>query len=126
MIEGYLYSCADFVQDDKTLKLAKDYFKELIYYYKDSLSSKEKKEIIKKTNHLLEFARDLALDNPKVIDVWCIILSNLIRCHLFNRDDLIELNEVGEDDLKSVFLIIAKIIKEDPDAKIHYDKCKFV
>jgi len=46
MIEGYLYSCADFVQDDKTLKLAKDYFKELIYYYKDSLLSKEKKDIM--------------------------------------------------------------------------------
>ena len=126
MIEGYLYSCADFVQDDKTLKLAKDYFKELIYYYKDSLLSKEKKDIVKKTNHLLEFARDLALDNLKVIDVWCIILSNLIRCRLFSRDDLIELNNINKDDLKSVFLIIAKIIKEDPDAKIHYEKCKFV
>ena len=126
MIEGYLYSCADFVQDDKTLKLAKDYFKELIYYYKDSLLSKEKKDIVKKTNHLLEFARDLALDNLKVIDVWCIILSNLIRCRLFSRDDLIELNNINKDDLKSVFLIIAKIIKEDPDAKIHYERCKFV
>ena len=126
MIEGYLYSCADFVQDDKTLKLAKDYFKELIYYYKDSLLSKEKKDIVKKTNHLLEFARDLALDNLKVIDVWCIILSNLIRCRLFSREDLIELNNINKDDLKSVFLIIAKIIKEDPDAKIHYERCKFV
>jgi hypothetical protein len=45
---------------------------------------------------------------------------------LFNRDDLIELNDLEKDDLKSIFIIIAKIIKEDPDAKIHYEKCKFV
>ena len=27
---------------------------------------------------------------------------------------------------KVAVVIIAKIIKEDPDAKIHYEKCKFV
>ena len=126
MIQGYLYSCIDFVQNQKTLNLVRDYFIELIYYYKDSLSGKEKKDIVKKTNHLLKVARDSALDNLLIIDVWAIILSNLIRYHLFNRDDLIELNEIDKEDLKTVFLIIAKIIKEDPDAKIHYDKCKFV
>ena len=126
MIQGYLYSCIDFVQNQKTLNLVRDYFIELIYYYKDSLSGKEKKDIVKKTNHLLKVARDSALDNLLIIDVWAIILSNLIRYHLFNRDDLIELNEIDKEDLKTVFLIIAKIIKEDPDAKIHYDKCKFI
>ena len=126
MIQGYLYSCIDFVQNQKTLNLVRDYFIELIYYYKDSLSGKEKKDIVKKTNHLLKVARDSALDNLLIIDVWAIILSNLIRYHLFNRDDLIELNEIDKEDLKTVFLIIAKIIKDDPDAKIHYDKCKFV
>ena len=126
MIQGYLYSCIDFVQNQKTLNLVKDYFNELIYYYKDTLSGKEKKDIVKKTIHLLKVARDSALDNLLIIDVWAIILSNLIRYHLFNRDDLIELNEIDKEDLKTVFLIIAKIIKEDPDAKIHYDKCKFI
>ena len=126
IIEGYLYSCADFVQDDKALKIAKDYFEELIYYYKDFLSKKEKKGIIKTINYLLSFARDLAKDNFKVIDVWCIILRNIMRLHLFNRDNLIDLNDIGKNYLKTVFFIIAKIIKEDPDAKIHYDKCKFV
>ena len=43
MIQGYLYSCIDFVQNQKTLNLVKDYFNELIYYYKDTLSGKEKK-----------------------------------------------------------------------------------
>ena len=126
MIQGFLQSCLDFVQNDKTLNLAKDYFSELIFYYKKSLSLKEKKEIVKKTAHLLRVARDYSLDNLQIIDVWCIILSNLIRAHLFNRDDLIELNDLEKEDLKTIFVIIAKIIKEDPDAKIHYEKCKFV
>jgi len=126
MIQGYVYSCLDFVQKQKQLDLVKDYFNELIYYYKDSLSGKEKKDIIKKTIHLLKVARDLSLDNTLIIDVWGIILSKLIIYHLFNRDDLIELNDIDKDDLKTVFLIIAKTIKEDPGAKIHYDKCKFV
>ena len=126
MIQGFLYSCLDFVQNEKTLKLAKDYFTELIFYYKKVLSLKEKKEIIKKISHLLRVARDFSLDNLQIIDVWCVMLSNLIRAHLYNRDDLIELNDLEKDDLKTVFIIIAKIIKEDPEAKIHYDKCKFV
>jgi translation initiation factor 4G len=126
MIQGFLYSCLDFVQNDKTLKLARDYFTELIFYYKKSLSMKEKKDIVKKTAHLLRVARDFSLDNLQIIDVWCIMLSNLIRAHLFNRDDLIELNDLEKEDLKTIFIIIAKIIKEDPDAKIHYEKCKFV
>ena len=126
MIQGFLYSCLDFVQNEKTLKLAKDYFTELIFYYKKSLSSKEKKEIVRKTVHLLKVARDLSLDNKLIIDVWCIMLSNLIRAHLFDRNDLIELSEIEQEDLKTIFIIIAKIIKDDPDARIHYDKCKFV
>ena len=126
MIQGFLYSCLDFVQNNKTLKLAKDYFTELIFYYKNNISPKEKKEIMEKTIHLLRVARDNALDNPQFIDVWCVILSNLIRAHLVERNDLIELNNMDKEDLKTVFIIIAKIIKDDPDAKIHYDKCKFV
>ena len=126
MIQGFLYSCLDFVQNNKTLKLAKDYFTELIFYYKNNVSPKEKKEIMEKTIHLLRVARDNALDNPQFIDVWCVILSNLIRAHLVERNDLIELNNMDKEDLKTVFIIIAKIIKDDPDAKIHYDKCKFV
>ena len=126
MIQGFLYSCLDFVQNQKTLKLAKDYFTELIFYYKKTINFQEKKDIIKRTAHLLKVARDLSLDNLLIIDVWCIMLSNLIRAHLFSRDDLIELNDLEKEDLKTVFIIIAKIIKEDPEAKIHYDKCKFV
>jgi hypothetical protein len=126
MIQGFLYSCLDFVQNNKTLKLAKDYFTELIFYYKNNISPKEKKEIMEKTIHLLRVARDNSLDNPQFIDVWCVILSNLIRAHLVERNDLTELNDMEKDDLKTVFIIIAKIIKDDPDAKIHYDKCKFV
>ena len=126
MIQGFLQSCLDFVNNDQTLNLAKDYFSELIFYYKKTVSMKEKKEIVKKTAHLLRVARDYSLDNLQIIDVWCIILSNLIRAHLFNRDDLIELNDLEKEDLKTIFVIIAKIIKEDPDAKIHYEKCKFV
>jgi hypothetical protein len=126
MIQGFLYSCLDFVQNKKNLGLVKDYFNELISYYKNSLSLEEKKEIVSKTNNLLRVARDASLDNLLILDVWCIILSNLIRYHLFNRDDLIELNDLDKEDLKSVLLIIAKSIKEDPPAKIHYEKCKFI
>ena len=126
MIQGFLYSCVDFVQNEKTLKLVKDYFNELIFFYKNKLSMEEKKEIIKKTNHLLRVARDWSLDNLLIIDVWCIVLSNLVRFHLYTRDCLIELNDLDKDDLKTVILIIAKSIKEDPEAKIHYEKCKFI
>ena len=126
IIQGFLFSCLDFVEDKKRLDLAKKYFNELIFYYKKNLSFKEKQEIVEKTVHLLKTARDLSLDNDLIKDVWGIILSNLIRAHLFNREDLIELNNLEKDDLKAIFIIIAKIIKEDKDAKIHYEKCKFV
>ena len=126
MIQGFLYSCLDFVQNERTLGLARDYFKELIFYYKNTISNWEKREVAKKTSHLLRVARDFSLDNLQILDVWCIMLSNLIRARLFSREDLIELDDLEREDLKTIFIIIAKIIKEDPDAKIHYEKCRFV
>jgi len=126
MIEGFLYSCKDFVQNENNINFAKDYFNEIIFYYKKSLSNKEKKEIIKKTIYLLKSARANSLDNLLLLDVWSIILRNLIRAHLFSRDDLLQLKDLEKEDFKTIFIIIAKIIKEDKDAKIHYDKCKFV
>ena len=39
---------------------------------------------------------------------------------------MIELNGMDKDDLKTVFIIIAKIIEEDAEAQIHYERCKFV
>ena len=83
MIQGFLFSCLDSVQNEKTLNLAKDYFTELIFYYKKAVSNKEKKDIIKKTVHLLKVARDNSLDKLLRLDVWSIMLSNLIRAHLF-------------------------------------------
>jgi len=126
MIQGFLHSCIDFVQNEKTLNLAKDYFTELIFYYKKSLSNKEKKEIIEKTIHLLKLASLNFEENLLLLDVWSAILSNLIRARLFNRDDLLKIKDIEKEDLKVIFIIIAKIINEDKDAKSHYDKCKFV
>ena len=126
IIEGFLYSCIDFAQKENNLNLAKDYFIEIIFYYNKSLSIKEKKEIIKKTIYLLKLARKNSLDNLLLLDVWSIILDNLIGAHLFTRDDLLQLNDLEKEDLKAIFIIIAKIIKEDKDVKIRYDKCKFV
>ena len=81
---------------------------------------------MEKINQLLRVAKDWSLINLLILDVWRIILSNLIRYHLFRRDDLIELKDMDEENIKTVFVIIAKSIKEDPESKIHYDKCKFV
>jgi len=126
MIEGFLYSCIDFINNKNNLNLAKKYFIEIIFYYNKSLSNKEKKEIIKKTIHLLKLSRKNSLDNLLLLDVWSVVLSNLIKADLFTRDDLLELKDLEKEDLKTVFIIIAKIIKEDKNTKIHYDKCKFV
>ena len=90
------------------------------------MRNKEKKDIIKKTIHLLKVARENSLDNLLLLDVWSVILSSLLRAHLFSRDDLLELKDLEKEGLKAIFIIIAKIIKEDKDAKIHYDKCKFI
>ena len=50
----------------------------------------------------------------------------IIRSLLNSRDNLLEIKDLEKEELKVIFIIIAKIIKEDKDAKIHYDKCKFV
>jgi len=50
----------------------------------------------------------------------------IIRSLSISRDDLLEIKDLEKEDLKTIFIIIAKIIKEDKDAKVHYDKCKFV
>lgn len=126
IIQGFLESCIDFVQNEKLLNLVSDYFLELISYYKSSLYKEEKIEISKKTMHLIRVASDFKLDNPQIIDVWSIILGTLIKSHIVFRDDLCELDDLGEEELKDVFAIIAKSIKKDPQGKVHYDKCEFI
>ena len=126
IIHGFLKACLDFVDNKQNITIVKDYFSEIIFYYKKILKIKEKKDIIHKTLHLLRFVKEDSLKNAFILEIWSIILSNLLRAHLFNRDNLIELNDLDKDKLEIIFAIIATTIKSDPDAKIHYEKCKFV
>ena len=57
MIQGFLFSCIDFVQNENNLNLAKDYFTELIFYYKKSLRNSEKKDIVKKNNTTFKISK---------------------------------------------------------------------
>ena len=50
----------------------------------------------------------------------------LIEQRLFRTDDLLELEDMGEEELNEVFNIIAKTIILYPKGKRYFDKCKFV
>ena len=126
IMQGFIENCIDFVQNEKLLKLVKNYFKELINYYKKQINGKEKREIVNRTLHLIRVAHDYSLDNLMIIDVWSIILNTLIIARIFHRDDLLDLEDLGEEELQEVFNIIAKTIIEDPDGKKYFDSCKFV
>ena len=126
IIQGFLENCIDFVQNQKILNLVSDYFEELISYYKKKIASNEKKEVIAKILHLIKVAHDYSLDNLLIIDVWGVIMKILIEQRLFRTDDLLELEDMGEEELNEVFNIIAKTIILYPKGKRYFDKCKFV
>ena len=126
ILQGFLDSCIDFVVNKKTLNLSRIYFNEIIFYYENKMKNNEKNELVTRTNHLLKVARDASLDNPLFIDVWAKTLGTLIRAKIYIREDLLGLSDLTGDDLKTIFVIIGKIIKDDPNGRIHYENCKFV
>jgi translation initiation factor 4G len=109
ILNAFIDSCIDFVQNTQNLDYSKSYFNILIDYYKNSIKKNEKKKLIDKVLHLLRVARDSSLDCSYLIDVWANILSTLLKSNIMKIEDCNNLEDLEDEELLTIFSIIKKV-----------------
>ena len=110
---GFIETCIDFVGNDTKLQYANQYWEELIKYYGPRLDNDEKGDIIANTMELVSNINDLALDNNLLLDVWANILYTMNYNQTMQFKQLDKLHDLYDENLKSIFIVIKKIIEMD-------------
>ena len=88
ILEGYILSSADFIEKKDNIKYAKNYIKELIGFYNEKISNKEKSDLKERIFSLFEIVSDLALDSVNIYDVYAYILFIFIENDIMQIEDL--------------------------------------
>lgn len=109
IMEGYLISSADFIEkEDCNIKYAKDYIKELVGYYNEKMNEQEKHDLQRRVFNLFDIINDLALETPKVFEVYAYVLYILIENNIMKIEDLQniykeEMNKIDLTNLNKIF-----------------------
>ena len=82
-------------------------------YYGPRLDNDEKGDIIANTMELVSNINDLALDNNLLLDVWANILYTMNYNQTMQFKQLDKLHDLYDENLKSIFIVIKKIIEMD-------------
>ena len=112
---GFIETCIDFVQNKDNLQYANQYWEELIKYYGPNLHNDERNELIETTLELVSTVSNLALDNNLIYDVWAYILCAMNSTSTMYYKNLDKLQNVYEEDLKSLFVVFKKLEEIDSD-----------
>ena len=125
-LTGFIENCIDFVQNKKTLDYANKYISELLLFYSDKIYNEEKEELIKSSLELVSQVHNFYIDNNYLIDIWSNIIFQLNNTSLMNYETLGTLNELYDDDLKSLFSVFKNVIDLDEKAKDIFSSFKYV
>jgi len=112
ILEGYIEACGDFIDRQSNVKYAKSYIKELIEYYCDRVSNREKTKLKDKLIDLFKSIRELALDIPQIYDVYAYIIYIFLENDIMKVSDLKEIiteKDSTEEDLNIVSSIFQKV-----------------
>ena len=120
ILEGYIIGCSEFIINNKNIKYAKQYIREIFDYYK--VKSKEKKSLINKIIGLFPMVSNLSLINPDIYIIYSYVFFIFIDVGIMRVKDLEKLVSADskEDDIKVISIILKKI------CKLMNDKDKFI
>ncbi|MCQ2820602.1 MAG: MIF4G domain-containing protein, partial [archaeon] len=117
ILTAFLESCLDFVSNENYLKIANDYWYDLILYYSKIIKDEEMDDIKNNALDLLSTASNLVLDNNLLVDVWANILYSLNEVEIMYLSDINELKLEGlfEEDIRSIFMIFKTLLSVDKE-----------
>jgi len=101
-------NCIDFIGKPEDIDIAYSYIYEILDFYQKNIGDKDRKEIKSTTIFFLSHLNDLILDNNLLIDIWGAVIYALNEFKIFGYKDLEELKDLQEDQLKTLFELVAK------------------
>lgn len=101
-------NCIDFIGKPEDIDIAYSYIYEILDFYQKNIGEKDRKEIKNTTIFFLSNLNDLILDNNLLIDIWGAVIYALNDFKIFSYKDFEELKDLQEDQLKTVFEVVAK------------------
>jgi hypothetical protein len=123
IIRCYIEVCIDEVIDSTKIFIYNDYIKNIIYYYSDELTNKERDIIHNKIINLFLNIRDICVDNNNMKEIMGFLIFILIEKKLYFIKDLNHF--IGKE--KDIIITIADVIKyaiiysEEKCKKYHND-----
>jgi hypothetical protein len=117
IISAFGENCIDFIGKPEDIDIAYTYIYEILDFYQKNIGEKDKKEIKNTTILFLSNLNDLILDNNLLIDVWGAVIYALNEFKIFGYKDFEELKDLQEDQLKSVFEVVAKSLEYNKEEK---------
>ena len=122
IIEGYIISCGDFIENINNIKIAKKYINELVEHYKDKFKDEEKKNLRKKLLSLIDIVKDIAFETPKIYDIYSYTIFIFIKNKLvkikYLENIIKDKKEIEEENFSIFNNILVNIYK-------YYKKYKF-
>jgi len=100
--------CIDFIRKPEDIDIAYTYIYEIFDFYYINMWKKDKRDIKNTTIFILTNLSDLILVNNLLIDIWGSVLHAFLEFEIFSYKDLDELKDLLEDQLKTIFQVVAK------------------
>ena len=88
ILEGYIISSGDFIEQESNIKYAKNYIKELIEYYHKNLNGTELDSLKKRIFDLFAIVTDIAFETPKIYDIYAYVIYILIENKVIEKEDV--------------------------------------
>ncbi len=88
ILEGYIVSSGDFIEQESNIKYAKDYIKEFIGFYHKNLNEEEINNLRKRIFNLLTIVIDIAFETPKIYDIYAYVMYILIQNNVLKKEDI--------------------------------------
>ena len=88
ILEGYIVSSGDFIEQESNIKYAKDYIKELVGFYSATLNEEELVQIKKRLFNLISIVIDIAFETPKIYDIYAYLIYILIENQILEKDEM--------------------------------------
>ena len=107
LIRCYIEVCIDQINNKSIIFIANDYIKNIIGYYSDNITNKEKDIIHNKMITLFRNIQDICIDNDNMKEIMGYLLFILIENKLFFIKDFN--NFIGGE--QDIIIVIAEVIK---------------
>ena len=109
ILEGYIVSSGDFIEQENNVKYAKDYINELISFYHEKLNDKEKISLKNKIFDLFAIVIDIAFETPKIYEIYSYVIFLLVEKNIIQKEEMEKIFEEKSNEGEICLDICGKI-----------------